>query len=475
MFIREREVKGRTDVNYYTARRLGDMAESLNQLARAFDDGIEKNGQLTKDDGLAAMQASAALVCDNCSRCNLYADSEKEDSYYLYYLLRAFEQKGHIDFEDMPQMFQSGCRKKEDYLAQLNRSLGRATMNLSWKNRFLESRDAVISQFRELSVILEEFSHQIDRARDITDEYEYILKKYFKRYHVALGNLICHKKGSGPKVLFAAHMDSIGLMVTYIDEKGFLRFGPVGGLSAHEVLGTPVRFANGTRGVLALEGKVEPKDMKLEHLYLDIGARNEAEAKAMVQVGDIAVYDTHAFCSGGRIFSPYLDDRIACAVLLMAMERLKNTENDLYFVFTVQEEVGLRGARTAAYGVAPDYGIAVDVTDSDDIPSAPHACSSVAGKGAAIKVMDSSVICHPSVVAKLEKLALTGNIPCQKDILRFGGTDAGAIHQSRAGVYTGGISIPTRYVHTPLEVADLGDVEACAALVAAFAQAKLTC
>ena len=178
MFIREREVKGRTDVNYYTARRLGDMAESLNQLARAFDDGIEKNGQLTKDDGLAAMQASAALVCDNCSRCNLYADSEKEDSYYLYYLLRAFEQKGHIDFEDMPQMFQSGCRKKEDYLAQLNRSLGRATMNLSWKNRFLESRDAVISQFRELSVILEEFSHQIDRARDITDEYEYILKKY---------------------------------------------------------------------------------------------------------------------------------------------------------------------------------------------------------------------------------------------------------------------------------------------------------
>ena len=262
----------------------------------------------------------------------------------------------------------------------------------------------------------------------------------------ALGNLICHKKGSGPKVLFAAHMDSIGLMVT-----------------------------NGTRGVVALEGKVEPKDMKLEHLYLDIGARNEAEAKAMVQVGDIAVYDTHAFCSGGRIFSPYLDDRIACAVLLMAMERLKNTENDLYFVFTVQEEVGLRGARTAAYGVAPDYGIAVDVTDSDDIPSAPHACSSVAGKGAAIKVMDSSVICHPSVVAKLEKLALTGNIPCQKDILRFGGTDAGAIHQSRAGVYIGGISIPTRYVHTPLEVADLGDVEACAALVAAFAQAKLTC
>ena len=193
------------------------MAESLHQLARAFDDGIEKNGQLTKDDGLAAMQASAALVCDNCSRCNLYADSEKEDSYYLYYLLRAFEQKGHIDFEDMPQMFQSGCRKKEDYLAQLNRSLGRATMNLSWKNRFLESRDAVISQFRELSVILEEFSHQIDRARDITDEYEYILKKYFKRYHVALGNLLLLEYENGQKEAFLTARTTNGRCITSKD------------------------------------------------------------------------------------------------------------------------------------------------------------------------------------------------------------------------------------------------------------------
>lgn len=193
------------------------MADSLNQLARAFDDGIEKNGQLTKDDGLAAMQASAALVCENCSRCNLYADSGKEDSYYLYYLLRAFEQKGHIDFEDMPQMFQSGCRKKEDYLAQLNRSLGRATMNLSWKNRFLESRDAVISQFRELSVILEEFSRQIDRARDITDEYEYILKKHFRRYHVALGNLLLLEYENGQKEAFLTVRTTNGRCITSKD------------------------------------------------------------------------------------------------------------------------------------------------------------------------------------------------------------------------------------------------------------------
>ena len=218
MFSRNnKDVKNRLDVNHYTARRLGDMAESLNQLAKAFDDEIEKNGQLSRGDGLAAMQASATLVCENCSQCNLYADSEKEDSYYLYYLLRAFEQKGHIDHDDMPQMFQSGCRKKEDYLAQLNRSLGRATMNLSWKNRFLESRDAVISQFRELSVILEEFSHQIDRARDITDEYEYILKKYFKRYHVALGNLLLLEYENGQKEAFLTARTTNGRCITSKD------------------------------------------------------------------------------------------------------------------------------------------------------------------------------------------------------------------------------------------------------------------
>ena len=214
MFGGKSEIKGRTDVSYYTARRLGDMADSLNQLAKAFDDGIEKNGRLTRGDGLAAMQASAALVCENCSRCNLYADSEKEDSYYLYYLLRAFEQKGRIDYEDMPRMFQSGCRKKEDYLTQLNRSLGRATMNLSWKNRFLESRDAVISQFRELSVILEEFSHQIDQARDITEEHVYILRKHFKKYHIALGNLLLLEYENGQKEAFLTVRTTNGRCVT---------------------------------------------------------------------------------------------------------------------------------------------------------------------------------------------------------------------------------------------------------------------
>lgn len=217
MFSRKREVSVNQDVNYYTARRLGDMAQSLSQLAKAFDDEIENQGQLTRDDGLSALQASAALVCEDCSKCNLYADSEKEDSYYLYYLLRAFEQKGRIEFEDMPQMFQSRCRKREAYLGQLNRNLGRATMNLSWKNRFLESRDVVVSQFRELSVILEEFSHQIDEATDISEEYDYILKKQFRRHHMTVEKLLMLRYENGQKEAFLTVKTTNGRCVTARD------------------------------------------------------------------------------------------------------------------------------------------------------------------------------------------------------------------------------------------------------------------
>ena len=309
---------------------------------------------------------------------------------------------------------------------------------------------------------------------DIADILERLAAPYAdKCKRDTLGNLIVRRKGKGPKVMFSAHMDSIGMIVTHIDEKGFLRFGKLGGLSPQEILSAPVRFRNGTRGLVALENKVEPKEMKLENLYIDIGARSREEAEALVQLGDTAVYDTPCFVSGKRIAGPYLDNRISCVAMLMALERLGKCDNDLYFVFSVQEELGLRGARTAAYGIDPDYGIAVDVTCPDDELGADHSGSTALGAGAAIKVMDHSVICHPQVVARMEALAKAEGIRYQRDVMQVGGTDAGAIHQIRSGVLTGGISVPCRYTHMPMEMADLDDVEACAALVAAFAQDRL--
>ena len=289
-----------------------------------------------------------------------------------------------------------------------------------------------------------------------------------------LGNLIVRKKGTGPRIMFAAHMDSIGFIVTHIEKEGFLRAGRLGGVTPKDVVYTPVRFKNGVRGVFAKEEKADFSKLKLDDCYLDIGAGDEEQARAMVQVGDTAVYNTAAFINNGKVYSPYLDNRVSCAILLKAMEKIAQSQNDLYFVFTVQEEVGLRGAKTAAWAIDPDYGIAVDVTDVDDTPGSEKYGTVQLGKGAAIKVMDSSVICHPAVVEKLSVLAGEKKIPAQKDILRAGGTDAGAIHTTRLGVYTGGISVPARYIHTPQEMADLKDIESCVELVCAFAESELS-
>ena len=289
-----------------------------------------------------------------------------------------------------------------------------------------------------------------------------------------LGNLIVHRKGTGPRVMFAAHMDSIGFIVTHIEKEGFLRVGRLGGISPKEVAYTPIRFKNGVRGVLVPEEKADFGKLKLDECYLDIGASSEEEAKKLVQVGDTAVYDTSTICVNDcKVISPYLDNRMSCAILLAALKELKDGKNDLYFVFTAQEEVGIRGAKTAAWSIAPDYGIAVDVTDVDDTPGSQKSGTVQLGKGAAVKVMDSSVICHPVVVQKLEALAQEREIPVQRDILRAGGTDAGAIHVARDGVLTGGISVPCRYIHSPAEMADLKDVRACVELVLAFAQSDL--
>lgn len=177
-----------TDVNVYTARRLDDMAQSLGLLAKNCEDEIDHG--LAREDALAAMQVSAATVCGSCSRCNLYRDSEKEESYYPYYLLRAFEQKGQVEFADMPRFFLETCGRREEYLAQLNRNLGRAAMNLEWKNRFLESRDAVMVQFRELARILEEFAQQLESASDITALCGRAVRRVFQMHHIAVDNLL---------------------------------------------------------------------------------------------------------------------------------------------------------------------------------------------------------------------------------------------------------------------------------------------
>lgn len=289
----------------------------------------------------------------------------------------------------------------------------------------------------------------------------------------AMGNLIVHKKGKGPKVMFAAHMDTLGLMVTHVEDSGLLRVGRLGGIEPWLMPGTPVRFQNGALGAVYEDLGLEEKKREMGHLYVDVGAKDAQEAERLVRVGDVAVFNTPLYQTGNAVFGPYLDNRICCAALLQALSQVGESPNDLYFVFTTQEEVGLRGAQTAAFAIDPDYAVVTDVTDCDDLPGSSHEGSAKRGGGAAIKVMDTSVICHPQMVQRLQDLAQAENIPFQMDILTDGGTDGGAIHKSRSGVYTGGVSVPCRYIHSPQETVWLPDAEACVRLLVAFARSEL--
>ncbi len=292
-----------------------------------------------------------------------------------------------------------------------------------------------------------------------------------------MGNLIFHKPGKGKRIMYSAHMDSIGFMVTYVEESGLLRVGYVGGIRPANVISCPVRFENGVQGVLYIDAEAQTNTSKIgnDSQFIDIGATSKKEALKMVRIGDMAVFDTQAILtSGGKfIIAPYLDNRAGCAALLLGMEQLQGDEqNDCWFVFSVQEEVGCRGAKPAAFTIEPQYSVAVDTTHSDDIPKAPHLGSSSAGGGAAVKVMDRSVICHPDIVKAMEKLAKKNKIKIQRDVIRAGGTDAGNMQLSKGGSMAGGISVSTRYIHSPQEMVSVSDVEECGKLIAAFGAEK---
>ena len=289
-------------------------------------------------------------------------------------------------------------------------------------------------------------------------------------YTDVMGNLIAVKKGDGTgrRIMASAHMDHIGLAVVDADKHGFLRVCNVGGIRAQKMVSGHVVFENGVRGVVGADEKVKG-EMQVSDLYIDIGAQTKEEALSMVSLGDMCVMAPRVTKLGeNRLASPAMDDRIACFVQAQAMLELpEKIKNDVYAVFSVQEEVGLRGATTAAYHVNPDLGIAVDVTGVGDVPKVATKVPVERGKGAAIKIMDRSLICTPSVVAMMERLAEENGIMVQREVLPYGGTDAGAMQRTRGGVASGAISIPCRYIHSEAETVDKRDVQACVELLKA--------
>lgn len=283
-----------------------------------------------------------------------------------------------------------------------------------------------------------------------------------------LGNLHVVKRGSGGlKIMLAAHMDEIGLMVSHIDEQGFGRFTTLGGVHPETLVGNRAVFTNGAVGVINIEKwpQNERPDRSHRTLYLDFGVKSKEEVP--VRIGDVAAFQRPFLDLGEALVAKSIDDRIGCAILIETLRQLEQPLHEVHFVFTVQEEVGSRGAATAAYRVHPDISIAVDVTDSGDVPERKHFEVKM-GYGPAIKVMDRGMLAHPGLKRWLADIAAKHSIPYQLEILTFGSTDAQAMQMAREGSAAGALSIPCRHVHTPSEMVSYSDVQHAVKLLLAL-------
>lgn len=301
----------------------------------------------------------------------------------------------------------------------------------------------------------------------------------------AMGNVICFKAGSGKsktrkKVMIAAHMDEIGFLVRYIDDKGFLRLQPVGGfdprqLFAQRVLVHP-RAGAALRGVLTYSTKpthmLTPDEAKappvIENFFVDLGMKAD-EVKKNVRLGDMVTMDRTCEKCGDNIIGKCLDNRVGVFVMLEAMKALKKHDVDIYAVATTQEEVGLRGAGTSAYAVNPDIGVALDTTLANDFAGMTESDHiTKLGEGVGIKIMDGSFICHPKLVDHFRAIAEKEKITHQMEVLPRGGTDGAALQRARGGLPSITLSVPTRYIHTVNEMISGKDVDAAIALLARY-------
>lgn len=283
-----------------------------------------------------------------------------------------------------------------------------------------------------------------------------------------LGNIIAFKKGKKPavrRVLVDAHTDEVGLIITHITSDGFLKFQAVGGIDTAVMLCRRVKINGKINGVIGSKpihlthGEEGKKLPKASSLYIDIGAKSREEASALVSLGDRAVMCGEYTLSGDKVCSKALDDRIGCAVLAELLCR--DAEYDFYASFSVQEEVGLRGATAAAFSVKPQSAIIIEGTTAADVAEVPEERRVCAlGKGAAVSFMDRSTVYDRAYY----NAALSSGIPCQPKAAVAGGNNAGAVHLCAEGVRTVAISAPCRYIHSAASVADLNDIKAVASL-----------
>ncbi|MFA6358523.1 MAG: M42 family metallopeptidase [Candidatus Omnitrophota bacterium] len=286
------------------------------------------------------------------------------------------------------------------------------------------------------------------------------------------GNVIA-KKGKGKtKIMLAAHMDEIGLMVKHITKEGFLYFIKLGGIDDRILPAQRVIVKAKAGDCFGIIGTKPPhlqkeeerkKPLKYEDMFIDIGCKSKAEAEQKVEIGDAVIFEPNSgLLNGSLYYGKAIDDRIGCFALIKIMEKLKNTDVQVYAVATTQEEVGLKGARTSAFKVDPDYALAIDTNAAGDTPQVTERESSLKlGEGVAITIIEASgrgLIVNEKIKNFLIETAKKSKIKYQIDVIEGGMTDGAIIHMNREGVPTGVLSVPTRYIHSPTGVFNIEDL-----------------
>ena len=267
-----------------------------------------------------------------------------------------------------------------------------------------------------------------------------------------MGNIIV-KMGTGEeKIMFCAHMDQIGIIVTYIEEKGIVRVGSVGDFKPEDMIHNFVQFNNGVVGKLC----ASKENPAIGDMYIDLGLNSREEVLKLVKEGDTGRFIMSYNTLGGKEIGPNFDDRIGCYVLLRMIKEIKVSSKELYFVFSTQKELGGRGARAAAYSIEPDYCIVVDVEGAGDVPGAKGNVK--LGEGPVVSIINKTLILDNEVKSLIEKAAEEAEVKLQYSISTEN-TDGGLIHKEVGGIKTGVVSIPCRYLHTVSEMISMEDVE----------------
>ena len=336
----------------------------------------------------------------------------------------------------------------------------------------------------ELLKTLSELPGAPGREERVRDFIQSQVKKHADEIRVdALGNLICVKRGKSKKprkIMVACHMDEIAFYVRHIDENGFLRVQPLGGFDTRNLFARRVRiqprkgddiFGNlnpGGRPVHIATPEERSKIPTAGEFFVDTGLPVE-KVREIVKVGDPVTLVQECIELGDHITGKCMDNRVACWVGVKLLQNLKKAKDDVYVVFTVQEEIGVRGAITASYEIAPDIGVAIDTTLAVDTPGvSEHEWITKLGGGTAIKIMDAYSVSDNALVDEFIAVAEKHNIPHQMEILPMGGTDAGALQRARSGARVLTLSVPTRYIHTVTETVHKSDLQATVDLLQKF-------